>query len=69
MGRAEKSDRPDDADRSIIENRIEVYERETSPVLEAYPKKLIARVNGDQPPLAVLRDVANTLVDVISPKI
>ena len=69
MGRAKKSDRPDDADRSVIENRIEVYERETSPVLEAYPKKLIARVNADQPPLAVLRDVADCLVTVVSPRI
>jgi adenylate kinase len=69
MGRSKKGDRPDDADRSVIENRIEVYERETRPVLDAYPKKLIARVNGDQPPLAVLRDVADCLVEVVSAKL
>ncbi|MGB2987045.1 MAG: nucleoside monophosphate kinase [Phycisphaerae bacterium] len=69
MGRAKKSNRPDDADRSVIENRIEVYERETVPVVEAYPKKLIARVNADQPPLAVLRDVADSLVGFVSAKI
>lgn len=69
MGRAAKSDRPDDADRSVIENRIEVYERETRPVLGAYPKKLLARVNADQPPLAVLRDVADCLVGVVPAKI
>lgn len=63
-GRATKSNRPDDADRSVIENRIAVYERETRPVLEAYPKKLIARVNADQPPLAVLRDCADCLLGV-----
>lgn len=68
-GRAAKSNRPDDADRKVILNRIEVYERETAPVLDAYPKKLIAKVNGDQPPLAVLRDVADCLVGSISPKI
>ena len=67
--RAKTSGRPDDADREVIENRIEVYERETHPVLEAYPKKLIARVNADQPPLAVLRDVADCLVGVVSTKI
>ena len=66
MGRAQKSNRPDDADRSVIKNRIEVYERETAPVLEAYPKKLIARVNGDQPPLAVLRDIADSLAGYVS---
>ncbi len=63
--RAKKSGRPDDADRSVIENRIEVYERETSPVLDAYPKKLIARVNADQHPLGVLRDIAECLIDVV----
>ncbi len=64
VGRAVKSNRPDDADRSVIENRIDVYERETQPVLEAYPKRLIARVNADQPPLAVLRDCAECLLGV-----
>ncbi|HNQ24834.1 MAG TPA: nucleoside monophosphate kinase [Phycisphaerae bacterium] len=67
--RAAKSGRPDDANVEVIRKRIEVYERETAPVLEAYPKRLIARVNGDQPPLAVLRDVAEGLVGFVSPKI
>ncbi len=68
-GRASKQNRPDDADREVILNRIGVYECETFPVLEAYPKKLIARVNADQPPLAVLRDVADCLIDVVPPRI
>ena len=63
--RAAKSNRPDDADRTVIENRINVYERETFPVLEAFPKKLIARVNADQAPLAVLRDIADCLVGFV----
>jgi len=67
--RAAKSNRPDDADRAVIENRILVYERETHPVLDAYPKKLLARVNADQPPLGVLRDVADCLVGYVSAKI
>lgn len=66
MGRAAKSNRPDDADKAVILNRIEVYERETHPVLDAYPKKLIARVNADQHPLAVLRDIADALLGVVS---
>ena len=68
-GRAAHSGRPDDADRSVIEHRIEVYERETKPVLATYPKKLIARVNADQPPLAVLRDIADCLAGIVSGKI
>lgn len=69
MGRAEKSNRPDDADKDVILNRLEVYERETKPVLEALPKKLIVRVNADQPPLCVLRDVADCLSGAVSGKI
>lgn len=65
MGRAKKSNRPDDADRSVIENRIEVFERETFPVLDAYPKRLIARINADQHPLSVLRDAADALIRVV----
>jgi len=67
--RAKKSNRPDDADRKVIENRIAVYERETAPVLDAYPKKLIARINADQHPLGVLRDIAADLVGVVPAKI
>jgi len=67
--RALKQNRPDDADRDVIRKRIEVYERETRPVLDAYPKKLLARVNGDQPPLAVLRDIADCLAGVVPPNI
>lgn len=69
MARAAKSNRLDDANRDVIENRIIIYEKETFPVLDAYPKELIHNVNADQPPLAVLRDVANCLADVVSPKI
>ena len=67
--RAAKSNRPDDADRAVIENRILVYERETHPVLDAYPKRILARVNADQHPLGVLRDVADCLIGVVSAKI
>lgn len=67
--RASKSGRPDDADRDVILNRIAVYERETFPVLAQYNNKLIAKVNADQHPLAVLRDVADCLVDIVSAKI
>lgn len=69
MGRAHKSNRPDDADRNVIQNRIEVYEHETAPVLNAYPKRLIVRVNGDQAPLAVLRDIAGSLVGAVPAQI
>lgn len=68
-GRALKSDRPDDADESVIRKRIEVYEAETMPVLNALDKNLITNINADQPPLAVLRDIAEALTPVVPGKI
>lgn len=68
-GRAAKADRPDDADVEVIRTRIQVYERETSPVIDKYPNSLVARVNADQPPLAVLRDVADCLVTAVPAKV
>jgi adenylate kinase len=59
--RAKKADRPDDADEAVIRRRIEIYERETSPVLESFDRELIAEINADQHPLAVLRDIAGCL--------
>ncbi len=35
-GRAETSGRPDDADPEVIQNRIDVYRRETAPVADYY---------------------------------
>ncbi len=63
--RAHKQNRPDDADPDVIRRRIEVYEEQTRPVLDAYDSKLIAHINGDQHPLAVLRDVAACLIDAV----
>ncbi len=68
-GRAKKSGRPDDADPKVIRKRIAVYKAETSPVLAAYDNSLIANVNADQHPLAVLRDIADVLSNVVSGKI
>jgi adenylate kinase len=68
-GRALKSNRPDDADDAVIRKRIEVYKAETSPVLGAYDKSLIADINADQSPLGALRDIAAALDGEISANI
>lgn len=49
--------RMDDFDEEILRKRMEVYENETSKVLEKYPSDLISHFDADQPPLNVLRDV------------
>lgn len=64
-GRALKGDRPDDADEAVIRERLRVYEESTAPVLKAYDGPLIAEINADQPPLAVLRDVAGCLTECL----
>lgn len=60
-GRALKGNRPDDADEKVIRERLQVYQQSTAPVLKAYDPSLIANINADQPPMAVLRDIADCL--------
>ena len=64
-GRALKANRPDDADDEVIRKRLAVYDEQTRPVLESFGRSLIAVINADQPPLAVLRDIAAALVDCV----
>ncbi|MFP4488855.1 MAG: adenylate kinase [Bacteroidales bacterium] len=39
LARAEESERPDDKDKSVVENRISVYEEKTEPVIDYYNKQ------------------------------
>ena len=57
--RALKENRLDDINEEVIERRQKVYERESAPVLDYYGEKLITRINSDQPPFMVLRDILN----------
>jgi adenylate kinase len=55
--RAIKENRLDDANLSIIRDRLHVYENETKPVLKFYGRHLVHRINADQPPAKVLADI------------
>ena len=55
--RALKDNRLDDINEEVIERRLRVYEEETKPVLEFYGENLVTRVNADQWPYQVLRDI------------
>ena len=57
--------RHDDKDEGILRKRMEIYEQETFPVIQHYPKELIARFNADQRPLEVLRDILISLSDLL----
>jgi adenylate kinase len=57
LGRAAIEGRKDDADESIIRNRIAEYHKKTASVLEKYDPTLIAKINGSGTPLQVFVNV------------
>jgi adenylate kinase len=60
--RALKENRLDDANDKVIQHRLDVYEKETSPVLNHYPKDKIARVNATMSQLRVLNEIIKVLI-------
>lgn len=50
----------------FVERRFSVYENEINPLLEYYPSHLISKVNADQKPLEVFRDVLVKLSHLLS---
>lgn len=64
--RALSSGRPDDADEGVIRRRLEVYDAETTPVLEKYPAGLVADVDAMQTPAEVVRDILTVVAPIHS---
>jgi adenylate kinase len=62
--RALKENRLDDADEKVIRRRFEVYEAETSPVLEHYDPSVIKEINALGSPADVLQHVLEVVVPV-----
>ncbi len=62
--RALKENRADDADENVIRHRMEVYERETAPVLECYPANKVVCVEANQSMIRVHSEVIKALIDV-----
>ena len=62
-GRAMKEKRPDDAKEDVVRNRLEVYDRETRPVLDCFDRTLVREVDAIGSPGAVLRAV----LEVVTP--
>lgn len=62
--RALKENRPDDAREEVIRRRWDVYERETFPVLDYYPKHLVTEVNAVGAPANVLCKVLEAVAPV-----
>src|SRR5215471_15472800 len=55
--RALKDNRLDDANEEVIKRRLDIYEKESKPVLTHYPKEIVTVVDAMQPPAKVLFDI------------
>lgn len=62
--RALKENRFDDANDKVIRNRLEIYERDTRPVLDYYAAEKIAKVDATMSQLRVLNDILSILIPV-----
>ncbi len=64
--RALKENRFDDANDKVIQHRLEVYEKETKPVLEHYQPDKIAKIDATMNQLAVLSEIIKVLAPIKS---
>lgn len=60
--RAIKDNRLDDASLDVIRQRLKIYEKETKPVINFYGRKLVHRINTDQPPVKTFFDILKHVV-------
>jgi adenylate kinase len=64
--RALKENRFDDANDKVIQHRLEVYDRDTKPVLDHYPEDKIARIDATLSQIRVLRAIMDVIVPIKS---
>ncbi len=60
--RALKENRFDDANDKVIKHRLEVYEQETQPVLNFYPREKIVKIDATMSQIGVLSEIIRVLV-------
>ena len=60
--RALRENRFDDASDEVIDKRMEIFGRETRPVLDLYPKNIIHRVDATLSQIRVLSEIVRILV-------
>ena len=60
--RALQQNRSDDADENVIRRRFEIYRDQSEPVLDFYPKALIAEIDAVASPAEVLRNVLDVMI-------
>lgn len=64
LKRAVIEGRKDDANEAIVKERIKEYETKTAAVLSAYDSSIITKINGNQSPDCVFRDVLNAYINL-----
>ena len=62
--RALKDNRLDDANEAVIHQRLDTYEEESKPVLQYYGKERLQVIDATQPPVKVLFEMLQTLVNL-----
>lgn len=62
--RALKDNRLDDANETVIANRLKLYEDETRPMLEYYDKGIIHQVDASAPPAKVLHEILTVCLNL-----
>lgn len=62
--RALRENRLDDANLTVIQNRLKTYELETRPVLDFYGPKLVQTIDSTQTPINVLRDILRIIAQI-----
>lgn len=60
--RALKENRLDDANDTVINQRIATYEAETKPILQYYPTDRVTVIDATQPPVKVLSEVIERII-------
>lgn len=60
--RALKDNRLDDANETVIQNRIALYEEETKPILDYYPDEIVTDIDATKQPIEVLGDIISAVI-------
>lgn len=64
--RAAEQGRADDADERMIRHRLEVYQRDTAPVLEYYPAERIAKIDALKSPAEVFDQILHLVIPLLN---
>jgi len=62
--RALRENRLDDANLEVIKKRLDIYDRETKPVLDFYGPAVVHHIDSTQSPLNVLRNILDILTGI-----